>query len=436
MYEYEETKNEMYLSIETIIDDYKQTYLNSDKLPENIFTKSLLTKNNDDENCYDVKSNFYISNLQNYIVNDEDIYISNVFNEDDFINFYDHIYSLNYKNNDENIKELYDFMISQSLSNENDNIIKYKKKFIDFMEFTALCGKTNNVEKIKDQCGKDISRGVIFLNDKILTFNGNDDNDKKCDYFNLEIMKEMKIKNFQNINEIYDFLIYIDIITNQTMMNMFTFNVMELMINNLKEFIGSFYHYGKSELSVNSFILIENNKLQVHRIKHCYIYDSIKIMDNGYNDTTDAFENDFEPDGIFTVYIIFDLLTGECYIKDYLVKINSKTNILENSNENINNENINNENISNEIMNYENNSLKKIILKNKKSTAAIGTLLTLGVLSAIPIALLLGGKKTRRKLRKGGKQRKIKTYKRKQRKTRNKNNKNNKKNKKRMTIRK
>jgi len=72
MYEYEET-------IETIIYDYKQTYLNSDKLPENIFTKSLLTKNNDDENCYDVKSNFYISNLKNYIVNDEDIYISNVY---------------------------------------------------------------------------------------------------------------------------------------------------------------------------------------------------------------------------------------------------------------------------------------------------------------------------------------------------------------------
>ena len=439
MYDYEETENEMNLSIETIIDDYKKNYLNTNKLPENTFTKYLLTKNNDDADCYDVKSNFDISNLKNYVINNENIHISNVSNEDDFIKFYDHMYSLKYKNNDENIKELFDFIVSQSMLNENNNIIKCKKKFIDFIEFTALCGTTNNVDKIKYQCGKDINRGACFLNDKILSFNGNDDNYKKCDDFNLEIMEEMKRKNFQNIDKINDFLIYIDVITNQTLMNMFTFNIMELMIRNLTQFIGSFYHYNESELSVNSFILIENNKLQLHRIKHCYIYDSIRIMDDGYNDTTDAFENNFEPDGFFTVYVIFDLLNNECYIKDYLLEINHKMNTCNCSNnnsnvnktisdENMNNKNINDENINDENINNENvnNNFRKNIFENKTSTA-IGTLLTLGALSAIPIALLLGGKKTKR--RTGGKRRKNKTRKQKQRKTRNKNNKNNKNNK-------
>jgi hypothetical protein len=162
-------------------------------------------------------------------------------------------------------------------------------------------------------------------------------------------------------------------------------------------------------------------------------------MDDGYNDTTDAFENNFEPDGFFTVYVIFDLLNNECYIKDYLLEINHKMNTCNCSNnnsnvnktisdENMNNKNINDENINDENINNENvnNNFRKNIFENKTSTA-IGTLLTLGALSAIPIALLLGGKKTKR--RTGGKRRKNKTRKQKQRKTRNKNNKNNKNNK-------
>jgi hypothetical protein len=70
--------------------------------------------------------------------------------------------------------------------------------------------------------------------------------------------------------------------------------------------------------------------------------------------------------------------------------------------------------------------IKENISENK-ATTSVGTLLTLGALSAIPVALLLGGEKTRKRSRR--KQRKIKTYKQKQRKTKNKNNKRNKKNK-------
>jgi hypothetical protein len=81
--------------------------------------------------------------------------------------------------------------------------------------------------------------------------------------------------------------------------------------------------------------------------------------------------------------------------------------------------------------NYEPTKFEKIkeTISENKATTSVGTLLTLGALSAIPVALLLGGKETRRLRRTGGKRRKNKTYKQKQRKTRNKNNKRNKKNK-------
>jgi hypothetical protein len=357
-----------------------------------------------------------ISDLIKNVENNENIYISNVSNEDEFIKFYDNLYSLKYKNNNENIKQLYDFISNQSTLDENDNIIKSKKTFIEFIKFIALCDKKDDVEKIKDQCGKDINRGRFFLNDKLLTFNSNDNNYKKCDDFNLEIIEEMKKQNFENIDKIDDYLIYIDIISHQTLMNMFTFDVMNLMIRNLQNFIGSFYHFTKSELSVNSFLLVENNKLQVHRIKHCYIYDSTRIMDNNYFDPTDAFEDGLKPDGIFTVYIIFDLLKNEYYIKDYLLKVNPKINISYDSNENVNNENINK-------TKYQ--QFKETISENKGSTAGV-SVLALGALSAIPIALLLGGKETRRLRRRGGKRRRIKTHRRKQRRTRHKkyNNKN------------
>jgi hypothetical protein len=424
MYENEETKDETNLSIDIIIDNYKKKYLNTEELPKNDFTESLSNRKNNNENCHDIKVNFTLSELIKNIKNDENIYISNISNDDEFIKFYDKLFSLKYKNNNENIKQLYDFILSQSVLNENDNIIKSKKSFVDFMGFVSLCGGTDNIVEIKHQCGKDINRGICFLNDKILSFNGNDNNYKKCDDFNLEIMEEMKKQNFQNIDKINDFLIYIDIITNQTLMNTFTFDVMNLIIRNLNDFMTLFYHYPKSELSVNSFILVENNKLQVHRIKHCYIYNSVRITDDDYADSNDAFERGLKPDGIFTVYVIFDLLKNEYYIKDYLLKVNPKINI--SINENINNENINNENMNNENINktkYE--KFKETISENKGSTAAVGTLLTLGALSAIPIALLLGGKKTRRRNRNtGGKERKIKTRHRRQRQTKNKKYKN------------
>lgn len=91
--------------------------------------------------------------------------------------------------------------------------------------------------------------------------------------------------------------------------------------------------------------------------------------------------------------------------------------------------------------NYEPTKFEKIkeTISENKVTTSVGTLLTLGALSAIPVALLLGGKETRRLRRTGGKRRKNKTRKQKQRKTRNKNNKRNKRNKKnkrKITMRK
>lgn len=391
-------------NIDEVINDYNKNYLDKEKLPENDFTLNL-PSNKNNEDCFDINHSFELSknNLNSYIINNDQIHISNISNEEEFIKFYNELYSLKYENVQENIEKIYKFILSQSNLNNGDNIISSKKTLSEFMSFLSLC-VGSDVKEIKDQCGKDNVRGTIFLNNKILKLNSTlDNNVKQCDEYNLKIMEEMKEKKFKNIDKIYDYIIYIDILTHQTILNMFTFNMMNLS-NKLFDTLP--YHHTDSDLSVNLFILIDENKLQVHRMAHCYIYNFERVSDYGAHD---AFKKGVKPDGIFTFYVIFDLLENKYYIKDYLLKINPIKNI----NNNISNNNISNDNISK-------NNIKNIISENKGS-ATIGTLLTLGALSAIPLALLLGGKKTQR----AGKRRKNKTYRRrKERKTRNKKYKN------------
>jgi len=387
--ENENINYETNLSIDSIIKDYKEKYLNTNMLPENDFTNSLT--NYDYSN--DINNNFIFSDntLIRNIENNENIYISNILNENNSINFYNNLYSLKYKNNDKNIKELYNFILSQSSLNENSNIIKSKQTFIEFMKF--LSSEYYTVDKIKDQCGKDINRtSAIFMNDNMLILDKNDDdnNYKICDKFNLEIMKEMNRQNFENIDKIYDYLIYIDILSHQTLINMFIFHVMKT--NNINfQMLTTFYHDNSSEISINLFLLIENNKLQFHTFKRCYIYDGMKLINSGYQNAEIAYNNGIEPDGIFIVYVIFDLIKNEYYIKDYLFKFTPEINISNDNNNIFINQNINRENINNENINRENINNENIISKNK-GKVAIGSTLGLIALSAIPIALLLGGK--------------------------------------------
>jgi hypothetical protein len=63
--------------------------------------------------------------------------------------------------------------------------------------------------------------------------------------------------------------------------------------------------------------------------------------------------------------------------------------------------------------------IKEVVGENKTSTA-VGSLLTLGALSAIPLALLLGGKKTKKRFKRGRRRRTIKKQTTRGRKTRTK----------------
>jgi hypothetical protein len=156
--------------------------------------------------------------------------------------------------------------------------------------------------------------------------------------------------------------------------------------------------------NMNIVILIENNKLQIHIIQCCEFYKSDQNSD--------------DPDIIFAFHFIFDLIKDTYNVVIYPIYINPKTNILGLK---LNNE-TSNANTSNAIEQPVKfvDKMPNVISENKTSTS-VGTLLTLGALSAIPLALLLGGKKTRRF--KGYKQRRAKTHKQRhrqrQRKTKN-----------------
>ena len=153
-----------------------------------------------------------------------------------------------------------------------------------------------------------------------------------------------------------------------------------------------------------------------------------------------VFAGNIDPftDGHFFSVLHIDILNKTYEIKYLTLDINYK-NIEYLSPNNLSPNNLSPNNLSpNELSSTKFDKIKENVSYNK-SSVAIGTLLTLGALSAIPIALLLGGKRTKRRLMKE-KRRKNKTHRRKQIKTRNKkynykNNKNNKNNKKRRTMR-
>ena len=130
-------------------------------------------------------------------------------------------------------------------------------------------------------------------------------------------------------------------------------------------------------------------------------------------------------------YVIeFNILTNTVILKyvcmdyDYISHNKFVDEMLNVKNEqsSMNRNNIEQKQVENQLTKYQ--QFKETISENKTSAMA-GTLLTLGALSAIPIALLLGGKRTKRRLVKE-KRRKNKTHRKikKQRRTRNKKYKN------------
>jgi hypothetical protein len=394
MTEYDNFDNTIFYTVDDAINDYIQKYSNTNMLPKSDFIEILELEPNKDYSCYEIDNWFNFPEVKTK--NDDGYYLTNVIDETQFIEIYNKLYSLKY-DNDENIQMLCDFISKQTNIND-DNIIKPTKILLDFMKFISHCSCGDDKvtpKKIKDQCGKDNIRTTLFLNNRILTLNDEENNYKRTDEMNLAIMKEMKKQNFQNIQDIYKYLIYIDLLTHQTIINSFTFDAMNKIIKEIKNFITTFYHYTyDTEISSNEFIFIEKDKLEIHRIKHCHIYNFNKIANNGYDDAKSAFKNGIKPDGTFTFHIIIDLLKNEYYIKSYLLKIFPERN-------DIVDDEINYKIEDKKLNNY--NQFKEIISKNKENTA--GTLLTLGMLSAIPLALLLGGKKTKRRF-KGMKRRK------------------------------
>jgi tmRNA-binding protein len=206
-----------------------------------------------------------------------------------------------------------------------------------------------------------------------------------------------KYENFDN-SKIYDHIVDINILLPQT--PNIIFNGLLSNIFKILGFINPQYKlHDNSNFRLTTFIIIEKNKLELHKLSRLINFDLVEFerVVNNMNYSSDAtnealqFVNKL---GDTYFHLCIDLLNQNLYIKHLIIKGFNKD-----PNANI---------ISNNETKYSNNKtkyeqIKEVVGKNKISTA-VGTLLTLGALSAIPLALLLGGKKTKRRIKlRGGK---------------------------------
>jgi hypothetical protein len=322
-----------------------------------------------------------------------------------------------YLNNRTKINKLYSFVNNNSDSINENNTIKGSRKLSEFLEIiknhNATLSNDNINEKIRINsinCGKTLANKDnminIILNDNLKNWFNEEfiaDIDTHynqiCQELNQLIITEMNKKNFENINNQTHYIDFIDFIIQksvyESIIQSCIYRNMGYKITNLGS--GNFKFIPDVKDNMNIVILIENNKLQIHIIQCCEFYKS------------DQTPND--PDIKFAFHFIFDLIKDTYNVVIYPIYINPKTNILglklNNETSNANASNVNTSNAIEQPVKFV-DKMSNVISENKTSTA-VGTLLTLGALSAIPLALLLGGKRTRRF--KGYKQRRAKTHK-------------------------
>ena len=309
-----------------------------------------------------------------------------------------------FMNGSENVIDLLD---------KDQNIIKpFAKGKLDLLKYISIIASrdesviTNYDEYLKSQIGKDIMRDELIINNRYIShilksnsiFQYFYDTTGKLSYIDrtnilsLEILRELidKLGNKLNQEEIYDKLMLLSILLHQGI------HAETLLIFNkyIKEIVKKINKNNRNyELHNVIFISpdgVKNEpdleiKTSVHDPKpNDKMYKFIKLVIN--NDEISitsmlyrkfVFIGDFDNpyiDGHFFSVLHFDILNLTYEIKYLTIDINYQY-----------------------IPPTKFDKIKENISKNKPAVTA-GTLLTLGALSAIPIALLLGGRKTRKRL--------------------------------------
>ena len=382
------------LDYDKLISEYKEKYENKKSLPiDPVLAEPFVYEGS----CQSLNNFFNMP--ENISENENEILITNIQNKQTLTETYHNLFSLRYNPDTEegkqNTKSLNDFILSQTDISPDDNIITSKMDLPEFMKILSSCNNKDKKpmdEKIKFECSKDAPRQTIFINGKLVRIevteaDTNESYNGRTDQLNLEIMEEMKNNHFEDIKNIYKYLVYIDLMTAQTILNVIQFDVMGQIINSLKIQPLFFQYNAKSRevgISVLQFIIVKHGVLQLHRIRQSLVYDAPYTNDEKMDDL----EKGLNPDGMLTCHVIFDLLKNNYYIKNYFFhcKRNDEESV---------------EHLPQQIaepLNQPTNfqQIKETVSSNKLATSA-GTLLAMSAVAAIPIALLLGGKKTKSK---------------------------------------
>jgi hypothetical protein len=417
------------------------------KLSEYIPITNIIEKIYDNiKQCYNIKSEddfyMYINNINISSINEkleskfirETNDINKIFNlsspkiDNNILHYGNVDYSLvleSFKNSN--------FINSHKFLDEVENINKPFSvstlnidKFIGYILYLrARISSNYSTEKfvtdfLKEQINKDVLRQHTYINDNLINDKfpknkGLDLLNVYANIFNLNLLEviENKMSVDHDNDEKYNLMNICTISTIQHVVSWFSDSLMAILLNsneiNTSDDAGILMDAGLPENneyydngSDNKFCKIYIDK-QIQKI-NIIVYNNIttySVLDllskKNFGNLYYVIEFDIPSNQVFLKYFCFDynILKHNEWVNE-IINLNNYTNVNINNNQNINRENINRENINRENINRENinneNINRENIISKNKGKVGIGSALGLMALSAIPIALLLGGK--------------------------------------------
>jgi hypothetical protein len=278
-----------------------------------------------------------------------------------------------------------------------------------------------NSHILKQQINKDVIRQSTYINDKLINDEFTKDSTPPYFYsniFNLYLLEIIeKVLPQTDDNGKYDLMNICSISTIQHVVSWYTDSLISLIsgsdeVNTPKDAqlfidfaIPSNDDYYDNDLNNKYFkIYIDERTQTVTTVSYCRILCMSMVdptIKNYFGYAYFVIEFNIPTNTIILKYVCIDYdLTSHNKFIDEMIQLENRNNNISSQHDVAEQNNI----IENK------NELKQTILENKSSAIA-GTLLTMGALSAIPLALFLGGKITRRRF-KGEKRRKTRQYKR------------------------
>lgn len=300
-----------------------------------------------------------------------------------------------FSNASELFRQIHSSEINSITYNNLDELIEYASIFSSGK--SSLNSINDYYEKISQlkkniiaQIIKDVNRSDTFINNVYIGRTKQTDSDSNNSCEQLKKIKNEIIKNFENygIDDVNGYYLYVFLLfTCQSFYN----GLLGEINANINQLVKSKYQVGLNIKRQDPDLIFPANRIIIIDDKNNITFNSIIYLRAFIIDKY----GEFSDVGYIKIFISFDLVKKTikiCY--DLMIDFNDELDEIPIDENNTNN---NNKNNKYKVLNEQDKNILNNAMKNKKELAAAGSAFGLVALSAIPLALLLGGKSKKNK---------------------------------------